>query len=285
MSSRSLKLSNFADLIASILSRLGLQGLNRVGFSAMRRLVGDDIVVTVDDLTLAGSFGHRRYLMWLAQHRCEPYTAELYKRALGSNMTVVDVGAFVGYYTLLAARAVAPIGKVYAIEPDSANHAALTKNIASNGLQHRVRPMPVVATDRAGPVAFHEDKWDPTQSNVSGYRPDATRLTRPGCRLDEILREEERVDLIKIDVEGNELAVLRGLEETIDRCRTRGLEMFIECNPTALAAAGESAHALFAWLEEHQIDFEAIDEKQRRLTPALGLLKDQLYVNLHCTPK
>jgi FkbM family methyltransferase len=280
-----LKVSNFADVVASVLSRLGLQGVNRLGFSVMKRLVGDDIEVTVDDLTLAGTFAHRRYLMWLAQDRCEPYTAELYKRALAPRMTAVDVGAFVGYYTLLAAREAGPNGKVYALEPDARNHAALLKNLAANGLEGPVRAMSVVAADRAGSVQFHEDKWDPTQSSVSGYRPDGTPLTRPTCRLDEILRQEEQVDLIKIDVEGHELAVLRGLEETIGRFRERGLKMFIECNPTALAAAGESADGLLTWLEEHQVRCEAIDEKRRVLTSDLGILEEELYVNLHCTLK
>lgn len=279
----SLKMSNLADAVVSVLSRLGLHGVNRLGFSVMKRLVGDEVEVAVDDLTLAGSFAHRRYLMWLAQDRCEPYTAELYKGALALNMTVVDVGAFVGYYTLLAGREVGPDGKVYAIEPDSGNYEALLRNIASNGLQDRVKPLSIVAADRSGSVAFHEDKWDPTQSNVSGYRADATTHSRPASRLDEVLREDERIDLIKIDVEGNELAVLRGLEETIGRCRGRGFEMFIECNPTALAATGESVDSLVGWLEGHHIRFEAIDEKRRLLAPNLRLLEDELYVNLHCT--
>lgn len=285
VSSRSVKLSNLADAVSAVLTRLRLDALNRLGFVAMRRLVGNHAEVTVDELQLAGTYIHRRYLMLLAQGRMEPYTAELFKQALTSGMTVVDVGAFVGYYTLLAARAVGPDGSVYALEPDGRNHDALLKNLAASGLEERVRALAVIAADHDGQLPFHEDGWDPAQSNVSGYRPDARTTTRPARRLDEILASEGHVGLIKIDVEGHELAVLRGLVETIERSRDQGMEMFIECNPAALTAAGEGKDALFGFLEDHKVRFEVIDESRRTLRAGPDLLDDELYVNLHCTVK
>ena len=283
MSSGAVRLSNLADGVSAMLTRLHLHSLNRLGFAAMRRLVGDDVQVRVDDLDLAGAYAHRRYLMLLAQGRMEPYTAELFKQAVAPGMTVVDVGAFVGYYTLVAARAVGATGLVYALEPDARNHQALLHNLAANGIEDRVRPLAVIAADEEGSLPFHEDKWDPAQSNVSGYRPEAAAYRRPARRLDDVLADEDGVDVVKIDVEGNELAVLRGLEETIERSRERGMTLFIECNATALAAAGESKDSLLGFLEAHGFGFEAIDEEGRGVTRDLGLLDERLYVNLRCT--
>jgi predicted methyltransferase len=66
----------------------------------------------------------------------EETTSRLFHRLLKPEMMVVDIGAHVGYFTLIAAKQVGPAGKVLAFEPDADNHAALLKNIAMNDYQN-----------------------------------------------------------------------------------------------------------------------------------------------------
>ena len=90
--------------------------------------------------------GHRMYLA--ADGRLPPIdmsldafeveTTKLFETLIKPGKVVIDLGAHVGYYTLLAARAVGPTGKVFAFEPDESNHFLLIKDIEINGYSNVV---------------------------------------------------------------------------------------------------------------------------------------------------
>jgi predicted methyltransferase len=65
----------------------------------------------------------------MANDRYEPAITRLFQETLQPGMVVIDIGAHVGYYTLLAAKLVGPTGKIYAFEPEPGNNEALNKNI------------------------------------------------------------------------------------------------------------------------------------------------------------
>ena len=68
----------------------------------------------------------------------EKYETELFKKVVKEGMTVVDIGAHIGYYTLIAANLAGKKGKVYAFEPEAENYSLLVKNIKVNGYQNIV---------------------------------------------------------------------------------------------------------------------------------------------------
>jgi FkbM family methyltransferase len=153
--------------------------------------------------------------------------------------TVVDVGANIGYYSLLAARIVGPRGRIIAFEPEPDNLVELRMNIEGNGLgMAEIRPVAVGA--RAGTVSFLRG----INGGVTDGAGDsgASTVQVPMVALDDVL--EGPVGMIKIDVEGYEGEVLAGARRTIERCKPR---LFVEIHPRMLAT-GHTVDSLFDFL-------------------------------------
>jgi len=149
-------------------------------------------------------------LLVLANRDKEPYVQKIFRPKSGE--TVVDVGAHIGFYTLKAARDVGPKGTVIAIEPDPQNFLLLSENIAINHF-HNVIAVNAALSDAAGRRLFYACA-DPI---VSGFQPSSrTRIrevkTVRTMTLSELLQSLgiDRADWIKVDVEGEELRVLKG---------------------------------------------------------------------------
>jgi FkbM family methyltransferase len=125
--------------------------------------------------------------------------------------TFVDVGANVGQLTIVGAARVGPTGRAIAVEPHRRTCAFLRRNLALNGLEVEVHE---VAIGRAEGESGISDLRSDDQNFVD---PTATGGRVPLVTLDALLGSAH-VDLLKIDVEGYELAVLAGAERTLARC-------------------------------------------------------------------
>jgi FkbM family methyltransferase len=146
-------------------------------------------------------------------------------------MTFLDIGANIGFFAMLAAKAVGPTGRVFAVEPFQNNVKLLYLRARANGFEH-VDILPFAASDRGGLLAF-----DNMDSNGWTTEPRAelrfvlTTTLVYGARLDDVLRDVARVDAIKIDVEGAEYRALRGSRQLLERSRPA---IFSEFSPPAL---------------------------------------------------
>jgi FkbM family methyltransferase len=130
----------------------------------------------------------------------------------------VDVGANLGQWTLPVATHVGPNGRVVAIEPAAATAAALARSIRLNGLT-RAEVVRVAASDLDGMALLHHHDRDPSQHSLGHVGPAAEEVhTRA---LDSLLAELEvdRLDAVKIDVEGAEEIVLRGSSRMLSELR------------------------------------------------------------------
>ena len=190
--------------------------------------------------------GHSMYLapsgsyppLEMAMARYEPGTTRLFKETVKSGMVVVDIGAHVGYYTLLAAKQVGPAGKVYAFEPEQDNHALLLKNIGMNGYNNIVATRMAVS-DQQGCSTLYVSALDSGRHSM--YRhglPERGSAPIETTTLDSFLASEgwPSVDLVKIDVEGAEVTVLDGMTHLMEECA--GLRLIIEFNPALLQDGG-----------------------------------------------
>lgn len=130
----------------------------------------------------------------------------------------VDVGAHVGKYTVTAAKIVGPRGLVVAIEPHPENYKALVRSVRLNGLRNVVA-LNIAAWDRDCELElfFAESSGRHTVKEGGGRGSVKVRARA----LDDVLEEVEvpRVDVVKVDVEGAEVEVLRGLSRTIRKFR------------------------------------------------------------------
>lgn len=142
---------------------------------------------------------------------------------LGAGATVVDVGANVGVFSMFAADAVGPTGTVISIEPHPGAFRVLSRNLAPLAC---ARQLNIGCGDRAATVPLH---YVPGRLSVSSVRPrpDRTESVQMTVRpLDEVLEQAgvDTVDLLKIDVEGFEDAVLRGADRTLRHTRRLVIE-------------------------------------------------------------
>jgi FkbM family methyltransferase len=137
----------------------------------------------------------------------------LIQSMLRSGMTFIDVGANIGYYTLVAARLVGETGLVHCFEPNDPMRVKLEANIRRNGFGNVVVHADAVARE-TGEVAFYASTWDANQGTSSilpGNGRGAMQKVR-SVSLDDFVMTlaGRRVDLIKMDIEGAELIAIEG---------------------------------------------------------------------------
>jgi FkbM family methyltransferase len=173
----------------------------------------------------------------------EPFETELILSLTGKGDTVLDIGANIGYYTLLLARKVGPTGQVYAFEPDEENFALLKRNVEVNGYTNVVLEKKAVA-DRTGPATLFlspENRGD-HQTYASAAEGDRQQVAIETVCLDEYGPLRDRtVDLIKMDIQGAEaraVAGMTGLLRNNPHCR-----LITEFWPHGLRNAGSDPRA------------------------------------------
>jgi FkbM family methyltransferase len=149
----------------------------------------------------------------------DPHLSGFLKRAVKPGMTVVDIGANIGYITMLLGDLVGKAGRVLAFEPNPENCRLLLLSIEENGFEH-VKLFPFALSDTIGAASFYHARgsnggfWSKAHGNVL-TKPNS--FVVPTIRLDAVC--DERIDLIKIDVEGAEYLALAGAERLITRFR------------------------------------------------------------------
>ncbi len=183
-------------------------------------------------------------------HYHERYEADLVQRLLAHADVFWDVGANVGYFTLVAATALKNRGRIIAFEPGKNAYARLTENLALNPYRN-IQTFAVAVSDREGEAVLHL-AGDIADSSASLY-PAAGAQAQAGqevCRtvaLDQFLRSEglRPPNLIKLDAEGAELAVLHGAQGLLADSPPLWL---MEMEEKTLAAAGASKAAVAHFL-------------------------------------
>jgi FkbM family methyltransferase len=203
----------------------------------------------------------------------EPSETAAFLAHAREGMCVFDVGANIGYYTLLAARAVGSSGRVYAFEPEPRNFGLLTRNVAENGLTN-VRLVNAAISNRAGVVRLHLD-----DANFGAHSFEAGSIATSSGRSVEVetvsldgfvdeARAFEAGVLVKVDVQGAEALVVEGGRRLLALPRITAL---VEFWPEALVRAQADAAALLADLQGLGFQFEDVEApeaKRRPLRPA-----------------
>lgn len=204
----------------------------------------------------------------------ETTTCKLFESLVREGDVVVDVGANVGQYSLLAARLCGAAGKVLALEPNPAIFQALRRNLELNR-SPQVLPLLMAAGARDAPVAMLEPP--PTQLGTSKMAGVATGdYWSGGYRLATILHEFglTRCDVVKIDVEGHEDEVLEGL---LREGAPRPRHLVFEFVPQAFAYGGR-ADRMLAWLTEAGYVLKTVDG--RLYQPGMELPDGNLWASL-----
>ncbi|MEP6716991.1 MAG: FkbM family methyltransferase, partial [Terriglobia bacterium] len=150
-------------------------------------------------------------------------------------MTVVDIGAHLGFYTRLLSKLVGPAGKVLAFEANPENFAVLRRNLRG---YKNVELLNSCVADKDGSFTLYVSPGHSNHSLMPGYSVAASTLTIPGVALDSFLagRGIHEVGFIKCDTEGAEPLVLAGMRQTLSGLRAP--VVLIEYNPAAIRCGG-----------------------------------------------
>jgi FkbM family methyltransferase len=195
----------------------------------------------------------------------EPPLTQVLARLLRPGATVVDLGANWGYFTLMAARLAGQGGRVLALEPDPRMFDLLERNVRLNGLA-TVAAFPLAAgADRATrTLAGYSEGTDNRgtsriEDEPRAPSPEPRRFTVPTVPMDSFLDRHglTSVDVIKIDVEGYEDAVLEGMSAGLAGRRYR--HILIELHPALLEGHGIAADRCCARLRAAGYDGWAVD--------------------------
>jgi FkbM family methyltransferase len=161
----------------------------------------------------------------LAGHPYEESDWKFVKRNLEPGDVFIDVGANQGFFTLLASRSVGDAGRVYAFEPAQPERQKLRRNLSLNRCSNVTVEDSAVGA-MSGSTEFHlyldhAGPWSGLRPAAEDVQSRSVRVTVPITTLDAYVtaRGLDRVDMIKIDVEGGELDVFRGASDVIEKQR------------------------------------------------------------------
>lgn len=169
----------------------------------------------------------------------EPGTRRILQMISPAGGTAVDVGASVGLHTLALARAIGPTGKLHAFEAELRLEPFLRRTLHANGL-HSVELRILAVGAEHGEATFHVARTIGhsslyTLGSAEAVREEVKVQLRP---LDELIPEGTKVDVIKIDVEGAELDVIKGAGKTL--IRSPDCAIVAELGPSHLTRVGIS---------------------------------------------
>jgi FkbM family methyltransferase len=205
------------------------------------------------------------------------------QEALRSGDVFVDAGAYHGWYALMASRVVGDSGCVLAFEPNPDAYALLTRNIALNDAMN-VRAFNIALFSTAGPVWLYRGSGDGLDSALADVPGSMRREQVMANRLDDVLAEAhvERVNVMKLDVQGSEVDLLRGATQVLRRSRPM---LAFEVYPDAAHGLGVSYHHAWDLLKDLGYTcFQLIDGLLAPL-PELPIVPAGTFLNIIALPR
>ena len=220
----------------------------------------------------------------------EEFETELIEKEVKKEDSVLDIGANIGYYTLIFAKLVGEHGKVFAFEPDPTNFELLRRNIEENGYKN------VVLINKAVSDKSERLKLFLSEDNLADHRiydsQDGRKFIEiESIRLDDYFKGYSgKIDFIKMDIEGTEYGAVRGMGTLFKK--TKGLIIISEFWPFGLKRSGVEPVEYLNTLREYGFHLYELNEKEKKLNSVdiAKLLKaytvgKENHANLLCTEK
>jgi FkbM family methyltransferase len=213
----------------------------------------------------------------------EPEITSVVSHLLRPGDVAVDVGANFGWYTTLFAQLVGAGGKVYAFEPVPATYARLLEHLELNAVRKQVTAVPAAVGEAAGQATVYvfKSQSDGCASLTLLDDREHQAIQAPLVRLDDFLSEQQvaRVDFLKCDVEGSELAVLKGCGTLL--ARPDAPIVLVEVNDTTSGAFGVTRHDIWDYLAGLGYDhfYDVVGPRKLNRIHAAGELRG---LNLLC---
>ena len=192
---------------------------------------------------------------------------EIVTNHIRTNDFVIDIGAHIGYYSLIFAKLVGAHGHVFSFEPEPSNFKLLEKNIKINNyknitiIQKAVSNKNTKSTLYVGQQSSGANRlYEPNKTFTQDFK-----TTEVDClKLDSFLPiVNSKINFIKIDVEGSEYNALLGMKKIIEK--NSNLKIFTEFDPLAISDSGENSEKIIDFLINQGFDIFIVDENLQKL--------------------
>mgnify|MGYP001560745383 CR=1 FL=1 len=196
----------------------------------------------------------------------EPLMVKHFQERIKPGDTVLDIGAHIGYYTVMAAKRVGGKGHVYAFEPNKDNCVLLSKNIKINGYKNVVLINKAIAQSTKKAKLFLSSVSSGMHSLIDIDNDAEFSTLVYTVSLDDFFgKNPPRVSVIKMDIEGGEYSALEGMTTLL--AKSKHLTIFTEFSPFAITSAKKSPLGFLNLLKHYGFKLYSIDELHKLLMP------------------
>ena len=181
----------------------------------------------------------------------------IFLRSVKPGAIVFDVGANIGEFTILLSHAVGPNGKIHAFEPVPQTFERLTRNVKKSSINNRVILNNCALSDHLGYATIHMPASDETEASLTDHSYaswSSKSVVSFDCKLEtldnySVMHNIEKIDFVKIDVEGAEMLVLRGMKKILSNKSPPVL--MLEAFPPWMKDFGFTTNDMFSLLTEN----------------------------------
>lgn len=194
----------------------------------------------------------------------EKMETELIHRHVKPGMHVLDVGANIGYYTVMCSALVGRDGSVVAIEPDDANYAFLNRGVAELP-EKNVHLVKAAAWSESGTLDLYLSSENPGDHQSFASDRSRQHYTVDAIRVDDLPEARAGFDFVKMDIQGAEGHALTGMRQTLERHPPQ--TMIVEFWPSSLEQAGTPPDEIYAFISGLGYDIRRISNEDGKLYP------------------
>jgi FkbM family methyltransferase len=217
----------------------------------------------------------------------EPFETDLIKKEIHRGDVVLDIGANIGYYTLIFARLTGENGRVFAFEPAPSNFALLKKNVETNGYKN-VELVQKAVSNVTGATRLFLSRAGSVDHRIYDSHDGRKQIEIEVTRLDDFLKDfQGKINFVKIDAQGAEGAILEGMQDIL---KNHPVKIALEFNPAILKTSGIDPERCLHLLTGYGFQIFEILEHRRKLEPvsASELLQrytaeKKVHTNLLCS--
>jgi len=219
----------------------------------------------------------------------EKFETMLMCKEIKRGNVVLDIGANIGYYTLIFAKLVGKNGKVYAFEPEPTNFSLLKKNVEINGYEN-VELVQKAVSNKNGKIKLYLDKENTADHRIYNSHDSRKFIEIESIKLDNYFKDHRKIDFIKMDVQGAECGVFQGMSQLLKN--NKSMKIISEFWPIGLKRFGIKPSEYLKQLITKGFKIFEIDEQKKKVvqkTPIqllnLYTLQKGNHTNLLCIKK
>lgn len=146
----------------------------------------------------------------------EGYEMNLFLSYLKEGYVMLDIGANMGVYSLVSSKKIGDKGKIIAFEPDSENLKIFKKSINKNRFNN-ITVFPFAVSDKNEKIFFEKNTFNSGNHQIRKEKSNVSQKSIDAIKLDDFLKDEKKIDIIKIDIQGAEYFAFNGMKEIVEK--------------------------------------------------------------------